>query len=222
MIEAITRFLVVFAFTVIGSGATNGQTVQTGACPTISVVGEADFKREKRREFVVEITGPVPAAAAYHWLVSSGQITDGQGTQKIIVRLAARGDTVTATVQVQGLPTQCDSNASGTITVSYPSAMLIAEFPDEGSEAMAGRLIAAAALLRKNPDNQLLFYEYFDEGTSQFDIRRAVSKVRDFLMRKTKLGESNFSITPITGEDRRTSIYLVPPGIPFPPPLNSG
>jgi hypothetical protein len=55
---------------------------------------------------------------SYKWSVSSGKIVDGQGTPTLKVRFSDAGESLTATVDVGGLPDGCETSASCSFVVS--------------------------------------------------------------------------------------------------------
>jgi PKD domain-containing protein len=55
---------------------------------------------------------------SYKWSVSSGKIVDGQGTPTLKVRFTDAGESLTATVDVGGLPDGCETSASCSFVVS--------------------------------------------------------------------------------------------------------
>jgi hypothetical protein len=66
----------------------------------------------------VRVTGGNPdQELTYNWSISSGEIVEGQGTPSIKIRLI-KDRSPTATVEVNGLPPDCEKVASCTFQVS--------------------------------------------------------------------------------------------------------
>ncbi|MEI9850992.1 MAG: hypothetical protein WDN24_09215 [Sphingomonas sp.] len=73
------------------------------------------FRQTEKGEPIFRVTAdPVPQGdSTFSWSISAGTISAGQGTGNILVD-ADEGTTVTATVEVGGLPSECSSVASWT------------------------------------------------------------------------------------------------------------
>lgn len=71
-------------------------------CPTIDVTG-GDVKAGETASFKVEVSAGTQSALTYNWMVSQGEIIEGQGTSEIKVKTTREmtGD-VTATVEIGG------------------------------------------------------------------------------------------------------------------------
>ena len=90
------------------------------ACPQV-VVECPDELFEPGKTYIVKahVTGGDPnQELSYNWSVSSGEIVEGQGTASIKVRNTAGSQSTTATVEVNGLPVDCERTASCTFIVS--------------------------------------------------------------------------------------------------------
>ena len=96
---------------VIGGHA---QTPPAAECPTISVTAPAGvIQPPDPIWFIAEITGTVPKDIRYHWTVTKGSITHGQGTSKIETQPENEKElNITATVAIDGLPEACYDVAS--------------------------------------------------------------------------------------------------------------
>ena len=83
-----------------------------GMCPKINVAFAVT--RATGPTFRVAARPPLKAAAlTFNWSVSAGTIRKGQGTSKILIT-APKGTTITATVEIAGLPSQCTAVSSAT------------------------------------------------------------------------------------------------------------
>jgi len=89
-------------------------------CPKL-VITCPDELPESGKTYVVKVRveGSDPAKKfSYKWSVSSGEIVDGQRTPTLKVRLTKPGESLTATVEVGGLPDNCGNTASCTFVFS--------------------------------------------------------------------------------------------------------
>jgi hypothetical protein len=80
------------------------------SCPYITPSGEDSVSPGTRTWFSVDLNGgDANAVPTYKWYVSAGKISKGQGTPSIVVDTTGlkAGETVTATIDVGGLPRGC-------------------------------------------------------------------------------------------------------------------
>lgn len=90
------------------------------ACPYISVTGsQSGVDGAIFTANVSDAAGDV----TYNWSISAGSIAEGQGTPTISVgEVGDPGTTVTATVDLGGLPSGCDTSDSDTVEITAPDA----------------------------------------------------------------------------------------------------
>jgi hypothetical protein len=84
-------------------------------CPTLSIICPTDIPLPGASvNFAANISGNDPnRKLKYKWQVSAGKIIDGQGTPVISVDTSGtEGQTITATVEVDGLPPECERTDS--------------------------------------------------------------------------------------------------------------
>src|SRR5688572_27473989 len=113
-----TRLFFISVLTVLFSLSPYGQETVSSACPLITVNGASGIPDPGGRMiFTATITGGAPSAdIVYEWSVSHGTIAKGQGTHVIEVALP-KAETITATLRVKGLPSDCSGTASETVTM---------------------------------------------------------------------------------------------------------
>lgn len=83
------------------------------ACPALNING---VELDDGSLIIALAMDPVPAGMTFDWAVSAGEISEGQGTQTIVVK-APVGTVVTATVLVGGIDPVCQDAVSYTIDV---------------------------------------------------------------------------------------------------------
>jgi hypothetical protein len=100
-------------------------------CPMISVTCP-DSGYETSLTFNANVSGSVNPS--FHWTVSAGRITTGQGTSSITVTGPFDGHSPTATVEVGGIPNGCPNQASCSIIFEhFPKAR---KFDEYGAEVI--------------------------------------------------------------------------------------
>jgi len=89
-------------------------------CPEISISCPTSELQEGSPATVsVDVRGGGNPSVTYSWSVSAGQISSGQGTPSITVDTAGlAGQTVTATVEIGGLPPECDRTRSCSFSIA--------------------------------------------------------------------------------------------------------
>jgi PASTA domain len=86
-------------------------------CPVVNISCPMSVGAEKDVvKFEANVIGGQVEGLRYNWAVSSGFITDGQGTSAITVKPEGAGS-ITVTVQAPGFPATCNNKASCTTTV---------------------------------------------------------------------------------------------------------
>jgi hypothetical protein len=100
-------------------------------CPVISV-SCPDSVTDPTLVFNANVTGDPSAKLKFKWTLSSGKITSGQGTASITVDTTETGgQSITGTVEVDGIPKECGNKASCSIIVCpLPVARKFDEYGD--------------------------------------------------------------------------------------------
>ena len=91
-----------------------------GDCPKLIVECPTDIP-ESGKTYTVKLRVEGVTSnqeLTYSWSVSSGEITEGQGTSSVKIRISDSSNSVTATVEVNGLKLDCDRVASCSFVVS--------------------------------------------------------------------------------------------------------
>ncbi len=154
----------------------------------------------------------------FQWAVSSGKIISGQGTNSITVDVNdVNIRSVTATVEVKGLPAECNEKGSDTTVVGVVPYKLF-EFEERYSEDLQARLDYLAVILGKEPLLQGHIIVYGGWVGSRNYVSKRSEAARSYL---TNLrGLSPQRITFVKGgyrEHQTFEIWLVPRGVPTPP-----
>ncbi len=85
-----------------------------GQCPRISVECPTELREIS---FSARVEGKdANVNLRYQWCITRGEIISGQGTAKIIVKTERDGSSLSASVEVLGLPAECGNTASCSIS----------------------------------------------------------------------------------------------------------
>jgi hypothetical protein len=109
--------LTIFAVAAIGHPDRLPHTLKD--CPKVVVSCPAEVPEiGKVYVFKARVEGTDTTNLSYSWTVSTGEIVEGQGTATLRVRFTEGGKELTATVEVNGLPLDCERVASCSLAVS--------------------------------------------------------------------------------------------------------
>jgi hypothetical protein len=190
--------------------------VQAAAqCPTITAKGPAGITppgEDITFRAEINVVGP---KFSFSWSVDKGTITSGQGTREItITTFGLSGEAVTATVEVGGLPSECDKRASESAGIDQRIVCGLAY--DEWDEKVSlndqrGRLDSFFASLANNPGNIGVIVLRVKHGDK---LDPTNSRIK-FMLKHIKFREvdkSQFWFFLEQSEERSTRLHIVPPG----------
>ncbi|HKC65572.1 MAG TPA: hypothetical protein VKB86_18160 [Pyrinomonadaceae bacterium] len=194
-------------------------------CPTVSISCPTDTVQAGTPATVsVNLTGGGNFNATYTWTVSAGTITSGQGTPSITIDTTNQSGNITATVDIGGLPPECDHSRSCTFTVAPPPINKVEctkfdEYNNLKFNDEKARLDNFAIQLQQSPGSQG-YYVIFGSCDGEADQRsqRAV----DYLVNTRGIDRSR--ITVVNGGCRETltvELWLCPTGAAAPTPNNT-
>jgi hypothetical protein len=181
--------LVLLAFSALASA----QEEKTAHCPTIVVVGPSGLSNPGdavRFDSNISFTGK-PAKLEYLWRAKSGKqeiaIVDGQGTPSITINWPKDPETITAEVEVRGLPEGCPNSAwTTTIHEWGPIADKLYQFDPQKSMFDRAALKIVAQEFINSPNNQLFVIsasskngnKHIEDGVIAFLVSQGLSKDR--------------------------------------------
>jgi hypothetical protein len=180
--------------------------VQEVVCPNISVACARPSCDVSPFHFMAQISEvPTGRTFSYQWSVSAGKIVSGQGTRSIKV-VAPAWTSLTATLNVIGLPTRCGGTASmSVIREIMPKAQLFDQFGFASFAKVRPHLDTFADQLRKQPGAM---------GYILFNGERGLAEsVKNYLI--TQPGIDAERIVNVRKKRSRRLIirlYIVPPG----------
>ena len=110
--------VLVFVNAFVASGVRSHSSV--GDCPRLIIECPTDVPESGKTYTVkVRVEGHNSnQELSYNWSVSSGEIIEGQGTSSVKIRISDPSQSVTATVEVNGLKLDCERVASCSFVVS--------------------------------------------------------------------------------------------------------
>jgi hypothetical protein len=193
-------------------------------CPTLSISCPTDQVTAGSPATVsVNLSGGDPnASVTYNWTVSAGTISGGQGSPSITIDTTGlEGQNVTATVELGGLPPECDRTESCSFSVAAVAIgpRKFDEYADLKFNDEKARLDNFAIQLQQEPGTQG-YYVIFGSCEGEADQRSA--RAVDYLVNNRGIDRSR--ITVVNGGCRETltvELWLRPTGATEPTPSNS-
>jgi hypothetical protein len=191
------------------------------ACPTLSVSGPAGTTPPGETMTFTATAAGGTTDVTYNWSVSAGTIESGQGTPSIVVRTTSEmaGSSVTATVDIGGLPANCNcpTQASETGGIDRkPEPILVDEFGKMPNDDIRGRLDTFFAELSNNPTNQGYIINYGTPAQVAARERLITNHINFRKFDRSRITLVNGG-TSTTGEPS-TKLYRIPPGADNPAP----
>jgi hypothetical protein len=194
-------------------------------CPTISISCPTDLVTAGTPATVsVNVSGGGNFNVTYNWTVSAGTITGGQGTPSITIDTTGQeGQNITATVELGGLPPECDRTESCSFSVQGRAPDVVSRKFDEYADLRfndeKARLDNFAVQLQQEPGAQG-YYVIFGSCDGEADQRSA--RAVDYLVSNRGIDRSR--ITVVNGgcrEQLTVELWIRPTGAAEPVPTNS-
>lgn len=213
------RVLILFyaaaLFTLCGIGQT-----ASAQCPKIEISGNYSIMDGDVTAFSVSINGgDVRFSPKFDWTVSAGKLKSGQGTSVVKIDTAGTGGkTITATVEVGGLPASCERTSSISADIDKkPEATKIDEYGTANEEEEMARLDSFALQLANDPTAQGWVIVYAGKSGKSGESKTAIERIRTYLV-KIRGVDSSRIITMDSGKKENLSreLWLVPQGATAP------
>jgi hypothetical protein len=189
-------------------------------CPTISIQCPTDLPQTGAPMTVsVNVSGGDPnAEVRYKWAVSAGTITAGQGTHMITVDTTSLGgnNVVTATVEIDGFPPECDRTESCTVgwEIYLPPSRKFDAYGDLGRADEDERMAQFAEALRQEPGAQGYIFYYGPRGVYQ-----RLGRALEFLKSQPGIDPSRITAVKVSGSEKfEVELWIRPTGAPVPQP----
>ena len=214
------KFPLLFCLVVFLAGFAAAQTEQNASCPAVEVSGGGVVDAESPMSFTVNVRDYDLSKLSFKWMVSAGKISKGQDTGSIEVSDYERGENVTATVEVKGLPEGCPNTASETGGSTYcpPPPRLVDEFGVTTNGDVKARMDSYFAALAADPNAQGYIINY---GTDREIARRETQLRNSIAFRKYDASRLTFvrgGANPNGANGVWTRFWIVPPGASPPTP----
>jgi hypothetical protein len=153
-------------------------------CPTLTVSCADTVPAGNSTTFRAAVSNfSKDAKFSYTWTVSAGTILSGQGTPAIVVDTTGLGgQTVTATVEVKGLPDSCPLSSSCTTTM--PALIIEDRFDEYGDisfEDEKARLDNFAIELQNLPQGRGYIVAYGGRRGRRGEARKRAERAKNYL-----------------------------------------
>lgn len=185
-------------------------------CPTISITPPNGLTAiGGSMTFTAKVDGISLENLKYQWTVSNGEITSGQGTQKINIATTEDmgGQSVTATVEISGLPQNCSSRVSnsGEIVpepISHPYTKFD-EYEKVSWSEEKTKLDYIGDTIGQDKEIYV-FFRFQITAKKYLQIAKIRSnKIEKYLIEKHKISKDRIKIRLEIGLNNMTEIYFV-------------
>ncbi len=224
-----------FALTIISFFCVSAfaQTSQSAPCPNISVLGPPEIIYPgEAATFTVTINNEISVNYFYKWTVTGGNIIEEngelksglensvEGKGKTVVKTfqppEAVGKSLTATVEVNGLPENCPNTSSESMSIIIdPAALLLDEFsisPKKIDELKLNNLVTEA---KNSPHAQIYIIEKFEEKTSSKTMKLKNQKTIAYL-KAQGIERNRITLLNALDNENQTRFFIVPSGATAP------
>lgn len=190
------------------------------SCPTVTVSCPDAATEGAPVTFTANIGGGSSnVTPTYHWTVSAGTITSGQGTTSITVDTAGlAGQTIRATLDVEGYGMPCPASCSVSLPITL-TPRKFDEYYDIARNDEKARLDNYAIQLQNEPGSQGYIIVYPAQKAKSDDAQARATRISDYLVNSRGIDASRFTIT--MGRARESwliELWIVPQGAQPPVP----
>lgn len=193
--------------------ATAQTSISTG-CPAVSITGPAGITQPgDTLTFSANIQVEDWNTLKFQWTVSAGVITRGQGTPHIQVETTREmnNTSVTATVEVEGLPAGCSGSVSETAAVAGCGLpVTLDEWGKLPTHDEKARIDFAGMQMGKYPNYHLLFLIGLNPKETRRSAALRVEKIKQQLITKAGISQNKIQFMYYPKDISYTRIYIVP------------
>ena len=170
MKNILTALLIAFA----------GLPVQAQNCPAIKVYASSfEIPEGDILVFIAEVT-PASESVTHNWSISNGTIASGQGTKTIqVITDSLGGSSITATVEIGGLPRDCIITSSMTADVMKgPEKIISANYTTpQALSAAVKKFITQTDLANISLSQTAFVYVYGGAATTTAQLKAMNSAI---------------------------------------------
>lgn len=158
----------------------------------------------------------------YHWIISNGNIIDGQGTPnlKVVQPPENAGETLTVTITVKILPTSCTlTGSSSAETICFfgkMSSTKIDELSTVPPQINKERLESIHIELKNDPTSQTYISETFNKTVKPDIIKKKLSNLFSYLTKNLGIDPRRISLQFTVGEENLTELWIIMAGADMP------
>ena len=187
----------------------------SSSCPTVSIAPHDELiKAGVNAIFTAKIGGIEAKNIVYKWTISVGTIIEGQSTSAIKVdTLGLDGQSITATVKIEGFPVGCQNNESGTANVLFlccKDPMKIDEYGKISFRKEKIKLNVVAIALNKEKEIRASFIFYVSKKNRNLALKIRQANILKYLTVKHKISKGRIEFVDGGFGDYKTDIWLQP------------
>lgn len=198
-----------------------GQNQQNAYCPEISleIPKEIHWIENSNYNILVDVQGVDPFTLKYNWKLTNENKIVFFGEASYVISFITipemDNSTLTAIVEIQGLPKNCKNIFSASFPIAYVGDPLLAdEYEKISIRKEIPHLTAIATLLKEMLKKQKIATAVFIISCSErsrkdcFGIRQ--NEILRYMLQKQNLSKENFRFVIGAAETNKTKVYLLP------------
>jgi len=190
-------------------------------CPSVEIVCPTGIGIDQPLTFSSRVTNAAPGIAPlYNWSVSAGTITQGQGTDTIIVDTKGlAGQTVRASLAMGGYTKDCPASCSIQIPLPIVKPRKFDEFPDIRRNDEKARLDNYAIEIQNDPTATAYVLIYPGRSGKAGEVQKHTARILDYLVNSR--GIDSRRIITLVGppkEELMIELWIAPQGVTPPRP----
>lgn len=191
------------------------QTDTISPCPKIEVTGPASAAAAgETLTFTANVDADNPDSLTYNWTVSDGTIIEGLGTPTIKVAISSEtgGETITANVEIKGLPAHCKNTNSAQVQIP-PVCYLPRVVDDYGRMPFREekyRLANVASELKQTADFAAFFIIRIAPKDTYSSVKKRIANISKYLSETQKIPNERIQFRFMESDEQNTRVYLFP------------
>lgn len=190
-------------------------------CPVFSIVApDSAADSNKPLVFRLDIDRKINPNEKLIWTTSAGKILSGQGTESIAVEnVSETGETITATIDILGLPDNCEKSFSASAPTVCPIPLMpmkMDEFGKATKEVLKEKIVFLSQKLKEDPTATASIIKYSARRADKLDAYRDLQLMLNYL-KSDGIDEERINFQIGFEEGETTELWFVPAGAAQPP-----
>ena len=190
-------------------------------CPAVEVTCPSTLGIDQPLTFTSRYTGGTAGISpVYHWTVSAGTISEGQGTDTIKVDTTGlAGQTIRASLSLGGYNLECAADCAVTLPAPKLTGRRFDEFPDISRTDEKARLDNFGIELQNDPSATAYVIVYPGKSGRRGEVQEHAGRIVDYLVNSRGLDQQRIvTLVGPTRNELHVELWVTPRGAAPPNP----